>query len=461
MTVDTVITGGTVVTTEETFEGAIAIENGAIVAVGDESRLPEADRRVDATGMIVMPGVVDPHVHIDEVPENRAGTYAAETAAAALGGVTTVIDFAWQGGERTSGADERDLVDGIEHKKEQGSRAYVDHSVHGALHYEDGATFEQIEPAIDAGVTSFKMFMSTYEVGVSNGFINEAFAHIADLDAVAVLHTEDPSVCENMLDRLKRDGHGAPEYYPRSRPDYAEAMGAEAALRMAQEAGVKYYGIHTTCRKAAAVIDRFRDDGSRVRAETCIHYTTLDESIHEVLGNLPKIAPPIRTRDDIEAMFEYLDTGTLDVVSTDHAVYHRASKETDTWWESPYGANSLQRSLPVFHDEAINRRDRSYPFLVRVMCTNPAKIFGMPQKGTLAPGTDADIVVFDPDETETITAETNASNSTFSIYEGRTVTGRVKQTFVRGELVADDGEIVTNPGHGEFVEREIPRWEVE
>ena len=460
MTVDKVIAGGVVVTPEDTFEGSIAIDGERIVAVGDESSLPEARERFDVEGKFVMPGVVDPHVHVDEVPENRAGTYEAESAAAALGGVTTFIDFAWQGGDRRIDEDGGgDLLDGIEHKKSKSEQSYVDYSVHGVLYREDPDTFDEIGPAVDAGVTSFKMFMSTYAVGVSNGFIDEAFEHIADHDAVAVLHTEDPSVCERKLERMQREGRGRATDYPDSRPDYAEAMGAAAALRMADEANVKYYGIHTSCRKAAEVIDTFREDGSHVRAETCTHYTALDDSVHEDQRHRAMIAPPIRKRDDIEAMFEYLDRGTLSVVSTDHAVYHEKYKEVDDWWDAPYGANSIQRSLPVFHHEAINRRNRSYPFLVRVMSTNAAQTFGLPQKGTLDPGTDADIVVFDPDRTQTISAETNASNSTFSMYEGKEVTGAVKKTFVRGTLIVDDGTLVGTPGDGGFVERQLPRWE--
>ena len=458
MTVDTTIAGGTLVTPDQTFEASLAIDGEKIVAVGDEETLPEADERIDAEGKLVMPGMVDPHVHIDEVPENRGGTYEAETAAAALGGVTTIIDFAFQGGDRRIADESKDLLDGIEHKKTKGNDGYVDFSVHGVLFRETPETFEEIEPAIDAGVTSFKMFMSTYEVGVSNGFIGEAFEHIAAHDAVAALHTEDPSVCEALAARLKREGKGDPVHYPDSRPDYAEAIGAATALRLAEETGVKYYGVHTSCRKAAEVIESFSDGGERIRAETCVHYTALDRSVHERLGNFPLIAPPIRTQDDIDAMFEYIHNGTLSIVSTDHSVYHREYKEVENWWDSPFGAQSLQRSLPVFHTEAVVERDLSYPTLVRLMSANPAETFGMPQKGSLDPGTDADVILFDPDGTETIDASTNASNSEFTIYDGYEAVGTVEKTFVRGTLVADDGELVADPGHGEFLERELPEW---
>jgi len=458
MPVDSVITNGKIVTQNDVFRGSVAIDDGKIVAIGDENALPAADRAIDASGKLVMPGVVDPHVHIDEVPENRAGTYEAETAAAALGGVTTFIDFAFQGRDRDNTSPGDPLSEGIRHKRANAEHSHVDFGLHGVLRREDEESLDELGPAIEAGVTSFKMFRSTYPIGVSNGFVHEAFERIAEHGAVAALHTEDPSICETLTSKLKREGKGDSNYYPDSRPDYAEAMAAEDAVRMAVETGVKYYGVHTTCKKAAEMIEYFQDDGSNVRAETCTHYTIFDRSRYEEQGNLPVIAPPLRTEDDIEAMFEYLRRGTLSVVSTDHSVYHEEYKRVDNWWESPFGANSIQYSLPVFHEVAVNQRGFSYPFLVRTMCSNPADTFGFPQKGTLKPGTDADIVVFDPENTMTVSSDDNASNSTFSIYDGVEVTGTVDQTFVRGKRVVADGERVGAAGTGTFIERDLPDW---
>ena len=459
MPADTIIRGGTLVGPTGTVEASIAIRDGRIVAVGEESSLPAADEVVDASGRLVMPGAVDPHVHIDDM--FSFDTYETATRAAALGGTTTYVDFAWQAwvGEMTDWDEEGTLVEGIERKQAKGEDAVIDYGLHAAITREDPEVFDELGEVVDRGVTSIKMF-TAYEFGIDNGFMDEAFGRIAEHDAVAVLHTEDAAVCDYLAAKFQTEGKGDAPWYPQSRPDYAEAIAAEDAVRMATEAGCKYYGIHTTNRKAADALARFREEhGSEaVRAETCTQYTTLDDSIYEELGNLPMMAPPIRTPDDNDAMFEHLEEGSLDVVSTDHCGYTRESKEVENWWDSKFGANSLQTSLPVFYDEAVNRRGYPPSFVVRVMSTNPARIFGMPRKGTLDVGTDADLVVLDPDETYTVTAGDNASAADFSIYEGRELTGRVKQTFVRGELVADDGEIVADAGHGEFVEREIPDW---
>lgn len=459
MAIDTLIADGTVVTASSMFDAAVAIDDGTIIGVGSVDGFPEADTHIDAAGQLVMPGVVDPHVHVDD--HVSIDSYQTATSAAAIGGVTTVIDFAWQAydGQNSPWDEPAPLVDGFERKRSQQCEAIIDFGLHGGILREGDDIFTEIPELIEAGVTSFKLY-TAYEFGVSNGYLRRVFDHLADHGAVAVVHTEDDSVCQSLIHELRAAGEAHPEMYPQSRPDYAEAMAAEDALRIATESGVKYYGFHTSCREAADAIDRFQSDGTRVRAETCPHYILLDERIHSELGNLAKIAPPLRSPDDVEAMFESLRNGVLSVVSTDHVAQLRESKEDQPWWDGPYGANGLQTSLPVFHDEAVNKRGLNYPFLVRIMSRNPAATFGLENKGTLDPGTDADLVLFDPDETYTITAEDNMSKADYSIYEGRTVSGKVKKTLVRGTVVADEGAVVAEPGYGQYLERELPTWDV-
>lgn len=457
MPVDTIITGGTVVTPTSTLEAAIAISDGKIVGVNNAELLPDANQVIDATDQLVMPGMVDPHVHIDD--HVSIDSYETATRAAALGGITTVIDFAWQAyvGEESPWQEEGTLAEGISQKREKQEEALIDFSLHGGILREGEDLFEEIEEVVETGVTSFKMY-TAYEFGLSNGFIHRVFDEISDLGAVGLVHTEDDSVCNTLTKELQEKGKEESEYYPKSRPDYTEAMAADDAVSIAKEIGAQYYGVHTTNRKAAEVIDRYQNDRSQIRGETCTHYTVLDESVYKEQGNLPKIAPPIRSTDDNEAMFEYLQNGTLNVVSSDHVAAKRDSKEEVPWWEGPFGANGLQRSLSVFHDEAVIKRDLSYPFLVRVMSTNPARTFGLANKGTLEPGTDADIILFNPDESYKIRADQNASKADYSIYEGKEVTGKVTKTLVRGEIVADGKESVIEPGHGTFIERELPDW---
>ncbi len=457
--VDSVITGGVIVTPNQTFKADITVTDGKIQGIVDNANSVAADEVIDATNKFVMPGIVDPHVHIDDM--FSIDSYKTATRAAARGGVTTVIDFAWQAweGETSIWNEEATLMKGIEQKQKKAKDSYIDYSLHGGITRPDSEVLDELVDAIDAGVTSFKMF-TAYEIGLPNGFIRRVFDSLSSLDAVAVLHTEDGSVCDDLTEELERADKKDARWYPDSRPDYAEAMAAEDAVRMATEMGCKYYGIHTSCRKAADVLAEFRTNHpSLVRAETCTHYTAHNDSIYDQLGNLPMIAPPIRTEDDVEAMFEHLARGNLDVVSTDHCAFKEKEKAGVPWWKSSFGVNTLQWSLPVFHEVAVNQRGISYPTLVRLLSTNPARIFGLPNKGTLAPGTDADIVIFDPEQTQTINSRDNESKADYSIYHGWDVTGSVEMTLVRGKKVFNEDEITGKAGHGAFVERAVPEWD--
>ena len=454
--IDTLLAGGTVVTAAGTYDTAVGIDDGTIVGVGAERALPAADQRVDVDGSLVMPGVVDPHTHL--YGYNSVDSYETGTAAAAAGGVTTLLTFAWQRWDDGEWAESGTLTEAVE-RHEAGTEPLIDCGVHPVITEESAAVLDELADLVADGVTSFKMF-TTDDIRLSNGFIGEVFRRLADLGAVGMVHTEEYSVCEQRTEAIKTEPDGdATSAYPRSRPDYAEAMAAGSVARLAVAADAKYYAVHTTSKAAADALATLRTDGSNVRAETCTHYTVLDESAYERLGNRSIMAPPLRTSADRDALFDRLRDGTLSVVSTDHVPLPTDRKEGGPWWESAFGVNSLQTSLPVFHDEAVVRRGLSYPTLVRLLCRTPADTFGLPQKGRLEPGADADLVVFDPEATHTISAADNHSRADYSVYEGREVTGRVEQTYVRGELVAEGGDVVAPTGHGTFLDRTVPTWD--
>jgi dihydropyrimidinase len=457
VSVELVVRDGTLVTPNDKFAGDLLVDGGLIAGVVEPGTAIDADETVNASGQLVLPGVVDPHVHV--AGPNTIDDYEDGSRAAALGGVTSFISFAWQAWDGPDSPFSHDgtLQEAVDRQSEAGADSVVDFGVHGTITRDDPAVLEEIAPLVESGTVSFKLF-TTYSFGLRNGFIERIFEEIAAADGVAVLHTEDDDVCSVRETVMRAEGRGDPADYPDSRPAHAEAMAADDAIRMAQQAGVKYYGIHTSCRDAAEVIAAAQTDKSQFRGETCTHYTTLDRSAYETQGLLPMIAPPLRSADDVDGIFEHLRRGTLDVVSTDHVAFTEASKQTENWWDSEYGANGIQRSLPVFHDEAVNRRGMSYPKLVRLMCSNPAKIFGLTRKGTLEPGTDADFVLFDPDEAHEIDSVDNASRADYSIYDEREVVGTVKRTYLRGECIAADGEIVGESGYGEPIDRIRPDW---
>ena len=459
MTVDIKLAGGTVVFPMGTAEADVLINGERIAGVVEsngESPV-NADQVVDVRGRIVLPGIVDPHVHVADY--NTIDTYETASAAAALGGVTSFINFAWQAwaGEDSDWDEPGPLLEGVERHRELGRQSHVDFGVHAVVTQQDEATLAEFEALADAGVTSIKLF-TTYGCGLSYGFMDEALGRASELGLVVAVHTEDDSICNRKTERSAAEGRMEPTAYPQARPDYAEALAVDAVSRMAIEHGAKYYGVHTTSEAAVEALARYTDEPT-VRAETCPHYLTLTEDVYAEQGQLPVIAPPLREASDRAALFSHLESGTLSVIGTDHVANTRAAKERGAWWDGPYGANGLQTSLPIVHEEAVNKRGFSYPFLARVMSDAPARTFGLDSKGRIEPGRDADLVVFDPTERWTIDAEDNASKADFSIYDGREVTGRVTHTFVRGSLIAKDGELVGESGHGTFLDRSIPDWE--
>lgn len=449
--IDLVISGGRVVTADRIFEADIAVNGEQIAAVGDIETFPDARESIDADGKIVMPGVVDPHVHFSG--PNSMDNYATGSKAAAQGGVTTVCTFAWQTREDTNW---ESLQDGINYQRKEGQRSIIDFNCHAVI-TEESIDSKEIDAALETGVTSFKLF-TAYDFGVSNGGLEHAFELVSDRDAMVLVHTEDPTICSRLENRQRKSGESDPITYPDARPIRAEAMAADDAVRLAKESGVQYYGVHTSGAESAEAIMAHRDDGSQIRAETCTHYTTLDRSAYKKHGCLSIMAPPLREPDDQDALFAHLRNGLLDVVSTDHVAFTRETKDADAWWNSEFGVNGLQRSLPIFHHEAIIRRDFSYPFLVEKMCTRPAETFGFESKGSLTPGTDADIVILDPSKRQRISAENNESVADYTVYEDNQVTGKVDLTMVRGTVVMKDDEVLVEEGHGEYRERVLPDW---
>ena len=298
MEIDTVISNGKLVWADRVTNQDLAINGEQIVAVGEKEMFPPAAREIDVAGKYVLPGLVDPHVHLDCYYSQDS--YESGTRAAALGGVTTCIAFAWQAWTNDSPDsmstfdEDGTLVEAITRHKQRGESSVVDFGLHGGITRPDRDVYDELEEAISQGVTSFKMF-TTYEIGLPNGFLDELLREIASHDGVAVLHTEDPDICQTRTERFKQQGDGKVEQYPDSRPAFAEAMAADDAVRMAKNAGVKYYGFHTSSSTAADVLGDAQEDGSQIRAETCPHYLALDRSAYETKGTLATIAPPLRT----------------------------------------------------------------------------------------------------------------------------------------------------------------------
>jgi dihydropyrimidinase len=287
----------------------------------------------------------------------------------------------------------------------------------------------------------------------------KAMDMLSELGGMAMVHAENGGAIDYLEDKLLTGPHGSAEHFVATRPAAMEEEAVFRAIRMAEVAGCPLYIPHNTTARALRHIHEAQERGLPVYAETCPQYLTLTEEVIEARGALAKIGPPIRSAEDQAALWDALAQGTIQVVATDHAPKH---KDVDgDFLKQPFGSPQIETLLPLVYDGGVNSGRISPVRVAQVLCENPARIFGLyPQKGTLAPGSDADLVVFDPSREFTIRAENQHSNAGYTLYEGRTVLGWPETSFQRGRRVLWDGEVVAEPGGGRFLATAVGGWQV-
>ncbi|HEY8744797.1 MAG TPA: amidohydrolase family protein, partial [Chloroflexota bacterium] len=323
--IDTIIQGGEVVTHQSVARADLAIAGAKVVAFGDAALWPRPTvRRIDASGCYVLPGLIDPHVHlmgVFSIDDFRSGSVAA-----AFGGVTTIMDFAFQHCQFLNGRDGT-IRDGLRDKQQLASgNSVVDYTWHCAITRENEETLDELAAIVDdERIPSFKFFM-TYPFGVTHGIMYDAFARIAELGGTASVHAEDRELVLGNGDltgyvasRYKRQGRSEPIWFARSRPHFAETIALSAALFLAEETGVQMYQVHQSAAGACELLRQAKARGLAVAAETCPHYLTLTERVYEEQGPLPIMCPPIRTSDDRSRLWRGIADGTIDTIGTDHA----------------------------------------------------------------------------------------------------------------------------------------------
>jgi len=452
---DLVIRNGTVVTTAGSGNADVGVEQGRIVQVG--GAMTGARREIDATGMLVLPGGVDPHVHLNPVgtsgPHRRADDLFSGTRAAAAGGVTTICDFAYQ--ER--GSDLRGAVAAARQGADQ--QCIVDYGLHPVVYDPSETAIADVAGLVAAGYPSFKVFT------VNAAFERQAADYLRLLAAVgaagglAMLHCEDRTMIDFCTHRLLEAGQTGVEYYPASRPREAEVSATERALHLAALAGVPAYLVHVSCNAAVDVARRARRNGQRVFVETRPIYLYLTDAAYarpEGDGALYVGQPPLRDAADVAALWNGLATDEIQVVATDHVGWLRQNKQEPgmTFATVPAGMPNLETLMPMLYSEGVRTGRISIEQFVGLISTNPARIMGLyPRKGTIAPGADADIAVWDPRRTRTIRAAEMHSAADFDIFEGFSVTGWPALTLSRGEVVYDGHRAVESAGRGRFVPR--------
>ena len=445
------ITGGTVVTSEGRFDADVRVRDGTVVEIGTGLAVETDARMIDATGLLVMPGGVDPHVHLGGA---RRDDYRTGSRAALAGGITTISNFAFPAqGQTLAQAIEREaaLIRG---------QATADVILHAGIN--DPATQEGQMPtlAAETGQTSTKIFM------VRTVFDVEVPDYMATMDAagragiLTMVHCEDGPILARAVAELTAAGRTSLEHFPDSRPVVGEVVATQRAVAMAEATGAPIYAVHVSSEGALRVLREARDRGLGVFVETrpiYLHFTR--ERFEGPDRGLYVGQPPLREQRDQDALWAGIASGSVHVLGTDHVAYLREEKMDPSQTISRHraGLNNLQVARPMLYSEGVVRGRISEERFVAVTSTNAAKLFGLyPRKGTVAVGSDADIVLWDPEETRTIRDEDMFSGTGFSVYSGWEVTGWPVMTLRRGEVVYEDGEILAGAGSGELLRR--GRW---
>ncbi len=448
MAVDLVVHNCTVVTeTGRVPDAGVAVEDGTIVAVGRPDRLPAADRRFDADGKLLVPGIVDAHIHNREPGLEYKEDWESATRAAAAGGVTSVV-----GMPNTDPIVDR--PDRLELKLERGDRsAHVDF---GSFVVITSENLGEIPALADAGAVGFKIFLGSTVGDVpapTDGEILEAMEAVRETGKRLGFPEENGEIIDHYTRRFREAGRNRPIDHAHSRPVIAEREAVERMTTFAEETGASIHMYHVSSGSAAAAVARGKDRGVDVTAESCPHYLWFTEEVLERKGNVARIQPPIRDAEQHEMLWEVgIDGGAIDSIATDHAPHTPEEKGAaepfgDTW-EAAAGFVGLETEVPVMLTFVADGRLRLEEW-VRRHSSEPARIWGLyPRKGSLQVGTDADFTIVDPDHEWTLDASELHSKHPVTPFEGETFTGKATATVVRGEVVYADGEVRGDPGYG-------------
>ncbi len=449
------IKNGRIITASDNYVADIFIEGETISAIGKKLNV-KADREIDASGMLVFPGGIDPHVHL-EMPfmgTFSSDTHATGTRAALFGGTTTVIDFVLQ----KQGHSLHEALD--EWNGRAKGTTFSDYSYHMAITDFNENTKKEIKEFIDdEGITSFKTFMA-YKgaLMIDDRMMIGLMEEVKKQGGLVTVHATNGDMIDYLIQKNRDAGNLAPLYHYLSQPEVTEAEASERFVDMLNYTGCPGYIVHLTCEGALNAVRNATKRNQHLFVETCIQYLLLDASLYEKNFEGAKwvMSPPLRQKKDQETLWAGINQGLVNVVATDHCpfMWEQKLKGKDDFSKIPNGHPALENRMELLFSEGVVKGKISLNKYVELACTNPAKIFGMfPEKGIIAIGSDADIVIFDPEEKHTLSASTHHMNVDYSGYEGWEVTGKVKTVLLRGEVAIEDNECKVAKGYGKFIKR--------
>lgn len=437
---DLLIRNGTLVTGQGLLHADLGVRGEKITALEPDLSTQAARRVIDARGKYIFPGIIDVHVHpvyLDDVEHS--------SRVAAYGGTTTLLHFAYarQGDS---------LLQKVSEMMEDARRrSLLDFGLHGGI-WEAAIQVPEIPAVMELGVRTFKFFMTYLKQGwyTDDYQLSKAMDILAARGGMAMVHAENGGGIDYLEDKYLKGPNAHAKFFNTSRPAAFEEEAIFRAICLAEVMGCRLYIPHVTSARALRPIRQAQAEGLPVFAETCPQYLSLTQAIIEERGALAKIGPPIRSQADQDALWQALREGTLQVVASDHAP--KSKDPNGDFLTQGFGSPQIETLLPVTYDQGINHGKISLVRLAQVLCENPARIFGLyPRKGTLAVGADADLVIFDPNREFTIKAENQHSKVGYTLFEGRKVLGWPELSFQRGQPVLQNGEVVRQPGCGEFL----------
>jgi dihydropyrimidinase len=451
------IRGGRVITAADDYVADVFVEDERISLIG-ESLDVQADRTIDAAGRYVLPGGVDPHTHLD-MPFGGTVTIddvESGQTSAAFGGTTCHVDFIIQ----PKGATFAEAID--EWRAKANGKQMIDMGYHMAVtDLKKGGTLEELATLPDQGITSYKLFMA-YKgaIMVDDETLFRVMQVAADTGALVMVHAEHGDSIDVLVKQALAEGKTEPKYHALTRPPETEGEATNRAIQLARVAGCKLYVVHVSCRESVEPIQLAREKGWDVWGETCTQYFFVDYSFLErpnFEGGKYVYTPPPRPKENQEVLWTAIKNDVLSVISTDHCAFLWDGQKTmgrDDFSKIPNGGPGLENRLHMIHEFGVRSGRISLNRMVELLSTNPAKYFGLyPRKGTIAVGSDADIVVFDPERKHTISAATHHSKSDYNLFEGTEVTGAPELVLLRGNVLVDGDELVAQPGIGQYVAR--------
>jgi allantoinase len=449
---DLLIVNGTVIDPYGISRADIAVDGGRVTGIFSPGDQRQSEEVIDAKGMLVLPGVIDSHVHFNEPGRETWEGVETGSKSAAAGGITTFIDMPLNASPCT--------LNGLELKRkiERGEKqSVVDFGLWGGATPENMDHLQELD---QGGVLGFKAFMCNSGIDefkfIQDGELLETIHRLGKMNQVLGLHAENEAITSHLSKKLKSMGRTDRIAFLESRPPLAEEEAVQRALFFAKRTapGISLHFLHTTLSGNMEAIHQARKAGLNVTVETCPHYLTLTDKDFLDLGPVAKCAPPVRSEQTVEALWKSVKNGLVDMIGSDHSPCTLDLKENKNIWEAWGGISGVQTMLPILFSEGVLRRNLSPPSLVRMLSFNPARLFGLyPFKGLLQPGSDADIVIFDPEKKWVVEKEGLFYRNKHSPFIGRSVTGAVMLTLLRGKVVYRKGEIVAPPGTGRFLPR--------